>query len=279
MISNDPDSPDYLDPTIAAAYPFDQGYDLSVLSSYAELRNRPSTAAAHSSRTTSNANTVNNSAQDSLLRDSGVGGIRLTQNKSPSAATPTNTAQDEAARSSTMSHLGAASGGYSIFSNFNSVMEPEKPPAVPLRHPPGSGASKEVRKVSESKAGTKPQQVTTRSPTPRADKVNPKAVYASNACKVPELASFTADNGVNKADVTTTTDVVVKCQRRPVGLKLTVAWCGDSQVMLVRNGAVVELMDPHKPERKVGYLHIEFALFLYITILMKLHQILTNLID
>ncbi|KAM6930949.1 protein phosphatase 1F [Xenentodon cancila] len=34
------------------------------------------------------------------------------------------------------------------------------------------------------------------------------------------------------------------------GQELTVAWLGDSQAILVRNGEVVTLMDPHKPERE-----------------------------
>lgn len=40
------------------------------------------------------------------------------------------------------------------------------------------------------------------------------------------------------------------------GQELTVAWVGDTQVILVRKGQVVTLMDPHKPDRKVGRLHI-----------------------
>ncbi|XP_029427275.1 protein phosphatase 1F isoform X2 [Rhinatrema bivittatum] len=35
-----------------------------------------------------------------------------------------------------------------------------------------------------------------------------------------------------------------------VGAGLHVAWLGDSQVMLVRQGKAVKLMDPHKPERE-----------------------------
>lgn len=34
---------------------------------------------------------------------------------------------------------------------------------------------------------------------------------------------------------------------------LTVAWLGDSQAMLVRQGQPVTLMDPHKPEREVRH--------------------------
>ncbi|XP_061585644.1 protein phosphatase 1F [Cololabis saira] len=34
------------------------------------------------------------------------------------------------------------------------------------------------------------------------------------------------------------------------GQQLTVAWLGDSQAILVRNGQVVTLMDPHKPDRE-----------------------------
>lgn len=33
--------------------------------------------------------------------------------------------------------------------------------------------------------------------------------------------------------------------------KLLVSWVGDSQVMMVRNGEPVCLMEPHKPERQV----------------------------
>ncbi len=36
------------------------------------------------------------------------------------------------------------------------------------------------------------------------------------------------------------------------GDQLHVAWLGDSQAVLVRDGAPVILMDPHKPEREVG---------------------------
>lgn len=35
------------------------------------------------------------------------------------------------------------------------------------------------------------------------------------------------------------------------GRTLYVAWLGDSQVILVRKGQVVELMKPHKPDREV----------------------------
>lgn len=35
------------------------------------------------------------------------------------------------------------------------------------------------------------------------------------------------------------------------GRTLYVAWLGDSQVILVRRGQVVELMKPHKPDREV----------------------------
>eukprot|EP00055_Hartaetosiga_balthica_P002355 m.3681 g.3681 ORF g.3681 m.3681 type:complete len:392 (+) comp2109_c0_seq1:72-1247(+) len=34
------------------------------------------------------------------------------------------------------------------------------------------------------------------------------------------------------------------------GRKMYVAWCGDSQTFLCRDGAAVELMNPHKPERE-----------------------------
>ncbi|XP_070690273.1 protein phosphatase 1F [Pempheris klunzingeri] len=43
-----------------------------------------------------------------------------------------------------------------------------------------------------------------------------------------------------------TTGVAVLIQ----GLELTVAWLGDSQTILVRNGEAVTLMDPHKPDRE-----------------------------
>ena len=33
---------------------------------------------------------------------------------------------------------------------------------------------------------------------------------------------------------------------------LTLAWLGDSQALLVSQGNVVHLMEPHKPEREVG---------------------------
>lgn len=36
------------------------------------------------------------------------------------------------------------------------------------------------------------------------------------------------------------------------GRTLHVAWLGDSQVILVRRGEVVELMKPHKPDREVA---------------------------
>ena len=35
------------------------------------------------------------------------------------------------------------------------------------------------------------------------------------------------------------------------GNKLHVAWLGDSQAALVRDGEVIQLVDPHKPEREV----------------------------
>lgn len=35
------------------------------------------------------------------------------------------------------------------------------------------------------------------------------------------------------------------------GANLHVAWLGDSQVILVQQGQVVKLMEPHKPERQV----------------------------
>lgn len=38
------------------------------------------------------------------------------------------------------------------------------------------------------------------------------------------------------------------------GRTLYVAWLGDSQVILVRRGQVVELMKPHKPDREVNTL-------------------------
>lgn len=41
-----------------------------------------------------------------------------------------------------------------------------------------------------------------------------------------------------------------------VGTTLHIAWLGDSQVILVQQGQVVKLMEPHKPERQVrGTLH------------------------
>ncbi|TKS78117.1 Protein phosphatase 1F [Collichthys lucidus] len=43
-----------------------------------------------------------------------------------------------------------------------------------------------------------------------------------------------------------TTGVIVLIQ----GHELTVAWLGDSQAILVRNGQSVTLMDPHKPDRE-----------------------------
>lgn len=40
------------------------------------------------------------------------------------------------------------------------------------------------------------------------------------------------------------------------GKTLHIAWLGDSQVILVQQGQVVKLMEPHKPERQVrGSLH------------------------
>ena len=42
---------------------------------------------------------------------------------------------------------------------------------------------------------------------------------------------------------------------------LHIAWVGDSQVVLGKNGAAVKLMDPHKPDREVQ-LVINF--FIYI---------------
>lgn len=41
------------------------------------------------------------------------------------------------------------------------------------------------------------------------------------------------------------------------GNTLHVAWLGDSQVMMVRQGQAVNLMDPHKPEKTVGILYWE----------------------
>ncbi len=38
------------------------------------------------------------------------------------------------------------------------------------------------------------------------------------------------------------------------GRTLYVAWLGDSQVILVRRGQVVELMKPHKPDREVTHM-------------------------
>lgn len=35
------------------------------------------------------------------------------------------------------------------------------------------------------------------------------------------------------------------------GTTLHVAWLGDSQVILVQQGQVVKLMEPHRPERQV----------------------------
>lgn len=34
---------------------------------------------------------------------------------------------------------------------------------------------------------------------------------------------------------------------------LHIAWVGDSQVALGKNGAAVKLMDPHKPDREVCF--------------------------
>ena len=36
--------------------------------------------------------------------------------------------------------------------------------------------------------------------------------------------------------------------------KLHIGWVGDSQVMMVRDGEPLCLMEPHKPEREVGYM-------------------------
>jgi len=35
------------------------------------------------------------------------------------------------------------------------------------------------------------------------------------------------------------------------GVNLTVAWLGDSQVVLCKAGDAVQLMEPHKPDRQV----------------------------
>ena len=48
----------------------------------------------------------------------------------------------------------------------------------------------------------------------------------------------------------------VWCVLRP-GM-LTVGWVGDSQIMMVRDGQPVCLMEPHKPERDV-------SIFLYVS--------------
>lgn len=37
-----------------------------------------------------------------------------------------------------------------------------------------------------------------------------------------------------------------------VGKTLHIAWLGDSQVILVQQGQVVKLMEPHRPERQVS---------------------------
>uniref|UniRef100_A0A3B4APW9 PPM-type phosphatase domain-containing protein n=1 Tax=Periophthalmus magnuspinnatus TaxID=409849 RepID=A0A3B4APW9_9GOBI len=37
------------------------------------------------------------------------------------------------------------------------------------------------------------------------------------------------------------------------GQRLLVAWLGDSQALLVRNGTEEEIMDPHKPDRECGF--------------------------
>lgn len=41
------------------------------------------------------------------------------------------------------------------------------------------------------------------------------------------------------------------------GAALHVAWLGDSQVILVQQGQVVKLMEPHKPERQVRVCFIQ----------------------
>lgn len=38
---------------------------------------------------------------------------------------------------------------------------------------------------------------------------------------------------------------------RPTEQMLYVAWLGDSQALLVRNGEGVQVVNPHKPDRKV----------------------------
>lgn len=48
------------------------------------------------------------------------------------------------------------------------------------------------------------------------------------------------------------------------GQTLYVAWLGDSQVILVRRGQVVELMKPHKPDREVTtYTHTHTSIFIH----------------
>ena len=34
--------------------------------------------------------------------------------------------------------------------------------------------------------------------------------------------------------------------------QIFLAWLGDSQALLVRDGRPIEIMNPHKPEREVG---------------------------
>ncbi len=46
-----------------------------------------------------------------------------------------------------------------------------------------------------------------------------------------------------------------------------VAWLGDSQALLVRNGQAVEIMNPHKPEREVSMNYGQ--LFISLTISCK----------
>ena len=47
------------------------------------------------------------------------------------------------------------------------------------------------------------------------------------------------------------------------GTELHLAWLGDSQAVLVRDGQVVTSMEPHKPDRQVCLVKIDFCL-LYI---------------
>ena len=41
------------------------------------------------------------------------------------------------------------------------------------------------------------------------------------------------------------------------GSTLHISWLGDSQAILVKNGKVVNIMEPHKPEREVGHCTVQ----------------------